>query len=109
MPKPKRPYKSLEEFRRDKLEVPRIGWPCLECGGNGKNFVVGFFASACPTCKGSGKGTKKAVQEAYRQEIQAWKEEVQAYYKEIETVRRAIAKLTEREFRALADYLTEEP
>jgi len=105
MRKPRRPHTNLEEFRLHRSLCRDHRWPCLGCGGGGSNCVGGI--GTCQTWEGSGKGTKKEVVEAYRKEIQAWKEEVKAFHEEIETVRRAIAKLTEHEFCALSDYLTE--
>jgi len=109
MRKPNRPHANLEEYRLYRSFYRDHKWPCLECDGIGRTCVRGFLIGTCQTCEGSGKGTKKEVVEAYREEIQAWKDEVEAFHEEIETVRRAIDKLTEREYRALADYLTEEP
>ena len=109
MRKPRRPCNNLEEYRLHHSFRRAHKWPCLGCNGIGRTIIYGIETGTCQTCKGSGKGTEKEVAEAYHKEIQAWQEEVKAFHEEIETVRRAINKLTPREFLALADYLTEEP
>ena len=115
MRKPRRPYANLEEYRlqryyRECFDDPiPTGWPCLGCEGTGRHVTFGVETGTCPTCEGSGKGTKKAVLEEYRKEIQSWKEEVLLWKEKKEDLKRAFDKLTQREYRALAEYLTEEP
>jgi hypothetical protein len=112
--KPRRPYKNFGLFclaHGGSLGNP---YPCLACRGQGT--VYDPEGSPCPVegskyrrtircaaCEGSGKGTKEACRQAYREALEIFRRE-KAVYNEFARLRRqALKKLTKEETFALRE------
>ena len=109
---PKRPYATLEEYRRTFYSDNNgpVKWPCLECRGYGWIYdpseqpcsVEGYKMVArlkCQACKGTKEGPRKAVSEAYK----AMKKEYARKSREFLRLRKiwGYLRLTEDEIKSL--------
>jgi hypothetical protein len=110
--RPERPYRNFAEFL-DYIPCNLTGYkyPCCVCGGCGRVWITWEVKGEwnkgteekCKACEGSGKGTKKACQEEYRQVINRWKEEAGMYDRLKEAKKEALKKLTKEEVKALQE------
>lgn len=119
--KPKRPYRSLAEFRdrtlwtsgaRKFFSENRNRWPCLACQGIGTIYdpndppcpVEGNKLRnriACPKCGGSRCIDKREFSAAYHEAINEYLKEKDEYESLVKAKKVAIKKLTDREVQAL--------
>ena len=113
--RPKRPARSLRDFaRRCNYGVGSAEWPCLVCHGLGWEYdpadppcpVTGNQhrrAIRCPVCQGSGAGSKKACQEAYRQALEEYRAKKREYERLGEIRKAALRRLTKEQIQALKE------
>ena len=112
--RPRRPYKNFGLFLLIHCCTPDNRYPCLHCGGHGQiddpndppDPVEGYRnvrRIRCPECKGTGRSTEEACQEAYRTVIEAWEEERDDYDRLAAARKAALARLTNEEVRALRE------
>ncbi len=112
--RPRRPYKNFRIFCLAHGSDQGRLYPCLACRGHGSIYdptdppcpVEGNRyrrTIRCEQCEGSGRGTKEACLQAYRQVVEACRQ-AQAEYDRIAQVRKAaLARLTSEETNALRE------
>lgn len=115
---PKRPYRNFVEFclcrtySANRLTPGRPFYPCLTCGGRGRNYdpedppdpVEGNkhrHTLECKGCKGSGESDRKTCFAAYSQILNKWHVEIALFQAHVKRRLNALAKLTEDEIKAL--------
>ena len=119
-PRPRRPYRSLEDFRRSifgahlcqHAKVPDH-WPCVGgCLGRGwvyreedRDIIEGYKLAPrypCSCCNGTGRNSREVVRAAYKVEIEGWRKRAESWDRQEALRKNAIAKLTKEEKQALA-------
>ena len=102
---PRRPYKNFGLFCL--FHGSDIGrpYPCLDCGGEGAIAYPKYddYTIVCPTCEGTGQGTKEACRAAYIDTIEAYRQEKARYERYVYNRRQALKKLTKEEIEALKE------
>ena len=89
-------------------------YPCLACRGQGRiddpadppRPVEGYKQVRridCPACRGSGKGTKDACRQAYRESVEAYRQEKDEYDRLVRLRREVLQRLTKDEIQALRE------
>ena len=112
--KPRRPYKNFGLFCLAHGSSLGNPYPCLACRGQGTVYDLADppcpiegnkyrRTIRCAACGGSGKGTKEACRQAYREALEIFRRE-KAVYNEFARLRRqALKKLTKEETFALRE------
>ena len=112
--KPRRPYKNFGLFCLAHGSSFGNPYPCLACRGQGTVCdpndppcpVEGSRCRRtirCAACGGSGKGTKEACRQAYREVLEIYRREKAVYNEFVRLHRQAIKKLTKEETSALRE------
>lgn len=120
--KPKRPFKSLADFRirqfyharHNWLDANPDKWPCLGCHGWGQIYdpndppdpIEGSKYRRllpCPDCGGKGYGPKSKVVQAYRKVIAKYEAEKGEYERLSEAREAALKRLTKPQIQALKE------
>lgn len=117
--RPKRPFKSLAEFRtkfsvfvRTRILDDPSKWPCTICLGRGWDYDPNDEPDViegnklrnrikCSACNGIGAGPKAPFQAIYARIIKDWKEKVEKFDREEALRKSGLAKLTSDERKAL--------
>jgi len=112
--RPRRSYKNFGLFCLAHGSDIGNRYPCLACRGQGRIDdpadppcpVKGFKHVRhidCPACRGSGKGTKEACRQAYRETVDAYCQEKDEYDRLVRLRKAAFARLTKDEITALRE------
>src|SRR3990170_4584351 len=112
--RPRRSYKNFGLFCLAHRSDSGRPYPCLACRGQGRIDdpadppcpVEGYKhvrRIQCPTCQGTGQGTKEACRRAYRESVKAFRAEKQRYDRLIRLRKAALARLTKDEITALRE------
>lgn len=112
--KPRRPYANFRLFCLAHGGDSTCPYPCLACRGRGNVFdpadppcpIEGNRyrrTVLCAACGGSGQGTKKACQDAYRDAIQTFQAEKEEYNRLVRARQQALKRLTDEEIKALRE------
>lgn len=112
--RPRRPARSLQDFRilytgdanrRGHNPDDSTFWPCIECSGGGRIRDPADREAApwhhCPSCKGSGIGTKEAIKAIYDEAVAKYKAAIQEYRRNYALWRSVLRKTTREEKDAL--------
>jgi len=112
--RPRRSYKNFGLFCLAHGSDMGNRYPCLACRGQGRIAdpadppcpLEGYKHVRrinCPVCRGSGKGTKRVCQQAYRKSVAAYRQEKTEYDRLVCLRRKALQRLTQNEIRALRE------
>jgi hypothetical protein len=112
--RPRRSYKNFGLFCLAHGSDIGNRYPCLACRGQGRIDdpadppcpVEGYKHVRridCPACRGSGKGTKEACRQAYRETVDAYCQEKDEYDRLVRLRKAAFARLTKDEITALRE------
>ena len=112
--RPRRSYKTFGLFCLAHGSALGNRYPCLACRGQGRIHdpagspcpVEGYRhvrRIECPACVGSGKGTKEACRQAYRETVGAFRSQEQEYDRLVRLRKATFARLTKDEITALRE------
>lgn len=110
MDRPKRPARNFQEFA-NRFRSYGGEWLCIKCHGSGIQYidppdVEGYkYARTrdCPSCNGSGRGTKAAVAKKYRETLADFKARQATYRRYAKLRAQALQRLTKEEITALRE------
>ncbi len=112
--RPRRSYRNFGVFCRAHGSSPGNPYPCLICRGQGTFYDPNDPPCPveeskcrriipCAACGKSGKGTKEACRQAYREVVEAYRQENAEYNRLARLRREALKKLTKNEIGALRE------
>jgi len=121
---PARPYKNLDDAKKSLgimgfKEYGPGSFPCIKCSGRGRivhpdeqlDPVEGYKLarrSDCPSCGGTGYGTKKKFMAYYNSLTKKYKEKQAKTKRMVELTKKTFSQMTEKEASEFLEFLRDE-